>query len=186
MLASPLTTVSKRNYCPVRAKIAQDWRNLLSAEMSQEMSDLILKFYLPGSKERPTRQGDKFTATVSRLSTKCESLNVSQPTLYRLIMLDAPNLLSTFRRLGRLSKEFVPVRVPLIRFVTSLILWRGVISPTLNLKLEDHPLSFVFGCLHNIFTATLGCWRPSRHLQPEGAPCCGDKGIHLTWPYNIL
>jgi hypothetical protein len=38
-----------------------------------------------------------------------------------------------------------------------------------------HPLSFVRGCLFNIFTATLYSWRLFLHLQPEDTPCCGDR-----------
>jgi hypothetical protein len=33
-------------------------------------------------------------------------------------------------------------------------------SPTFNPLLEDHPLSFVRGCLFSIFVATLHSWRP--------------------------
>jgi hypothetical protein len=43
-------------------------------------------------------------------------------------------------------------------------------------KLEDHPLSAVRDCLFSIFAATLHNWRTSLQLQPEGAPCHGDKG----------
>jgi hypothetical protein len=41
-------------------------------------------------------------------------------------------------------------------------------APRPTLKLEDQPLSFVRGCLFDIFSATL-------HMPPEGAPGCGDK-----------
>jgi hypothetical protein len=51
----------------------------------------------------------------------------------------------------------------------------GLLAPHPTSKLEDRPLSFVHGCLFNIFTATLHSWRPFLHLQPEDAPCCGDK-----------
>jgi hypothetical protein len=44
--------------------------------------------------------------------------------------------------------------------------------------LEDHPLSFVHGCLFNIFAAALHRWRPFLHPQPEDAPCCGDRDPH--------
>jgi hypothetical protein len=57
----------------------------------------------------------------------------------------------------------------------------GLLAPRLTPKLEDNPLSFVRGCLFNIFlppTTTGG--RPF-HQQPEDAPCRGDNGTHLTW-----
>jgi hypothetical protein len=44
-----------------------------------------------------------------------------------------------------------------------------------NLKLEDHPLSFVCGYLCNIFAANLHSWKPFLHPKPEDAPCCGDS-----------
>jgi hypothetical protein len=49
------------------------------------------------------------------------------------------------------------------------------IAPHPTPKLEDHPLSFVRGCLFNIFAATLHSWRLFLHPKPEDAPCCGDK-----------
>jgi hypothetical protein len=42
-------------------------------------------------------------------------------------------------------------------------------------KLEDNPLSFVHGCLFNIFSSTLHRCRPCLDQQPEDAPCCGDR-----------
>jgi hypothetical protein len=42
-------------------------------------------------------------------------------------------------------------------------------------KLEDHFLSAVRGCLFNVFAATLYIRRPFLHLQPEDAPCRGDR-----------
>jgi hypothetical protein len=49
-----------------------------------------------------------------------------------------------------------------------------LLAPRPTPTLEDHPLSFVRGCLFSIFTAGD---RPF-HPQPEDTPCCGDKG---TW-----
>jgi hypothetical protein len=51
----------------------------------------------------------------------------------------------------------------------------GLLAPCPTRKLEDHPLSFVRGCLFNIFAASLHSWRPFLHPQPEDAPCCGDR-----------
>jgi hypothetical protein len=52
----------------------------------------------------------------------------------------------------------------------------GLLAPRPSPKLEDHPLSFVRGSLFDIFAATLHSWRPFLHSQPEGAPCCGQRG----------
>jgi hypothetical protein len=49
------------------------------------------------------------------------------------------------------------------------------LAPRPTSKLEDHPLSFVRGCLFNIFAANLHSWRPFLHPQPEDTPCCGDR-----------
>jgi hypothetical protein len=49
----------------------------------------------------------------------------------------------------------------------------GLLAPRPTPKLEDHLMSFVHGYVFCIFTAAL-------HLQSEDAPCCGDKGTHLT------
>jgi hypothetical protein len=51
----------------------------------------------------------------------------------------------------------------------------GILAPRPTPKLEDHPLSFVWDCLFNIFAATLHSWRPFLHPQPEDMPCCGDR-----------
>jgi hypothetical protein len=50
----------------------------------------------------------------------------------------------------------------------------GLLAPRPT-QLEDHPLSFVRGCLFNIFAAKLHSWRPFLHQQPDDAPCCGDR-----------
>jgi hypothetical protein len=49
-----------------------------------------------------------------------------------------------------------------------------LLAPLPTTKLEDHPL-FARSCLFNIFIATLHSWRLFLHLQPEYAPCCGDR-----------
>jgi hypothetical protein len=55
----------------------------------------------------------------------------------------------------------------------------ALLAPRPTPKPEDHPLSFVLGCLFSIFATTL-------HLQPEGMPCCGDKEAHLTFIYDLF
>jgi hypothetical protein len=50
-----------------------------------------------------------------------------------------------------------------------------LLAPHPTPKLEDNPLSAVRDCLFNVFAATLHIQRPFLHLQPEDAPCCGDR-----------
>jgi hypothetical protein len=50
-----------------------------------------------------------------------------------------------------------------------------LLAPRPTPKLEDHPLSFVGGCLFNVFAATFHSWRPFLHPQPEDTPCSGDR-----------
>jgi hypothetical protein len=45
-----------------------------------------------------------------------------------------------------------------------------LLAPRPTPKLEDQPLSFVRGCLFNIFAANLHSWRPFLHPQPEDPP----------------
>jgi hypothetical protein len=51
----------------------------------------------------------------------------------------------------------------------------GLLALRATPKLEDDPLSFVRGCLFNIFAATLHSWRPVLHPQPVDAPYRGDR-----------
>jgi hypothetical protein len=54
-----------------------------------------------------------------------------------------------------------------------LILYdEGLLAPHPTSELEDHPLSFVCGCIFGLFASTLHCWRPSLRPHPEDAPCC--------------
>jgi hypothetical protein len=63
-------------------------------------------------------------------------------------------------------------------FRNKLIVYdEGLLTPRPTPKLEDHTLSFVRGCLFDIFSAT-------HYPLSENAPCCGDKGTHLTWGVN--
>jgi hypothetical protein len=87
-------------------------------------------------------------------------------------MFHVPNLISIFRLVGRFSKESLQVRGSLELFVTTFFLRRGVVSPTPNPKLKDHPLSSFRRCLLNIFTVTNHFRMPSLHPQPENAPYC--------------
>jgi hypothetical protein len=78
--------------------------------------------------------------------------------------------------LGRLSKESVQVRGSLEVFVTSSFFYsEGLLTPRPTPKLEGHPLLSVHDCLFNTFAANLHIWRPFLHLQPEDAPCLGDR-----------
>jgi hypothetical protein len=44
----------------------------------------------------------------------------------------------------------------------------GLLAPRPTSKLEDHPLSFVRGCLFNIFAANIQCWKPSLPSATRG------------------
>jgi hypothetical protein len=90
------------------------------------------------------------------------------------------NLISTFFRLGCLSKESVQIRSFLWSFVTSIFLRWGVVARSLTLKLEDHPLSAVRECLFNIFAATLHTWRASPHSAAWWRVMHWWQGTHLT------
>jgi hypothetical protein len=51
-------------------------------------------------------------------------------------------------------------------------------------KLEDHPLSFIRGCLFNIFVAILHSWRPS--LQPQPVRVHGSRPLSFQNIYEDL
>ena len=55
-----------------------------------------------------------------------------------------------------------------------------LLAPRLTPKLEDYPLSSVRDCLLNIFPDTLHNWRPFLPLQPEEAPCHGDRYLLIV------
>jgi hypothetical protein len=61
--------------------------------------------------------------------------------------------------------------------VRNIIIFYGeeLSAPRPTPKLEDHPLSAVLYYLFIVFAATLHNWRPFLHLQPEDAPCRGDR-----------
>jgi hypothetical protein len=65
--------------------------------------------------------------------------------------------------------------------------WR-ILSPTPNPKAGGPPLVFRQRLLFQYILKPPppNCWRPSLHPQPEDAPCCGDKGTHLTCYERIL
>jgi hypothetical protein len=97
---------------------------------------------------------------------------IREPALYKLLTFHVPNLMSIFHRLSQLSKESIQVRGSVEVFVTSFFLRWGVVNPTHNPKLEDHPLLSVRDCL--FIAVNLHSWRSFLHLQPEDAPCCGQ------------
>jgi hypothetical protein len=49
--------------------------------------------------------------------------------------------------------------------LVALFLWWRVVTPGPASKQDYHPLSFVRGCLFNIFAATLHSWRPFLHWE---------------------
>jgi hypothetical protein len=85
--------------------------------------------------------------------------------------------MSIFLRLGR-PKESVPVRGSRNIFVTGLFFkCEGLLAPRPTPKLEDHSMSFVRGCLFNIFPANLQLEAVASIRNPRTR----DKGTHLTW-----
>jgi hypothetical protein len=102
---------------------------------------------------------------------------VGGTSLWKLLIFQVPYLLSLFRCLVIYPKNpSIQVQVLFRLFVTSLFFYcEGLLVPRPSPKLEDNPLSFVCGCLLNIFTATLHSWRLFLHLQPEDVSCCGDR-----------
>jgi hypothetical protein len=62
-----------------------------------------------------------------------------------------------------------------MEFFVTIFYGEGLLAPRPTPKLEDHPLSFVRGCLFNVFAATLHSWTPFLHAQPEDVPCRGDR-----------
>jgi hypothetical protein len=107
---------------------------------------------------------------------------VSEPALYKLLIFHVQNLMFIFCCLGRLSRESIQIGGSVNCSVARLLCKvRGCLPHVKPPKLEEQAFSFVCGCLFNILAATLQCWRPSFHPQPEDAPCCGDKGSHITW-----
>jgi hypothetical protein len=101
---------------------------------------------------------------------------ISEPALYKLLTFHVPNLISIFHSLGRLSKEFVQVQGLCKLFITNLFFTVEGYYPHAQ-PLSWRTLSFVRGCLYNIFAATLHSWRPFLYPQPEDASCCGDSEL---------
>jgi hypothetical protein len=68
-----------------------------------------------------------------------------------------------------LEKIIINLRTYITNDFRNKLIFYGeeLLAPRLAPKLEDHPLSFVRGCLFNIFAATLHCWRSFLHPQPE-------------------
>jgi hypothetical protein len=101
---------------------------------------------------------------------------IREPALYKLLTFHNPNLMSVFHHLGRFPRESAQVRGSLMTFITNLFFYgKGLLAPRPTPKLENYPLSFVRGCLFNIFSATLHTWGPFLHPHPEDTPCCGDR-----------
>jgi hypothetical protein len=108
------------------------------------------------------------------LDTSLETV-IREPALYKLLTFHNPNLISIFRRLGHLSKEYVQVQVSFTILLKLIFYGEGLLAPLPTPKQVDHFLSFVHGSLFNIFAATFHSWSPFLHLQPEDMPCCGDR-----------
>jgi hypothetical protein len=90
-------------------------------------------------------------------------LSLNGPS-YKLLTFHVPNLMSIFLRLGCSFKESVCVA-----FLDEFVFYgEGLLAPHPTSKLEDHPLSFVRGCLFNIFAANPQSWRPSLPSATRG------------------
>jgi hypothetical protein len=75
------------------------------------------------------------------------------------------------------------------RFVTWLSFYgEELLAPRPTPKQEDHPLSAVHDCLFDKFAATLHMYRQFHQLQPEDAPCRGDRDrrFAVTFLYKAL
>jgi hypothetical protein len=102
---------------------------------------------------------------------------ITESALCKFLTFHNPNLTSIFGRFRRLSKD------PRLYFIFRNkfnFCGEGLLAPRPTPKLEVRPLSFVRGCLFNIFAATLHSWRPFLCPEPEDAPCCGDRD-----PFNM-
>jgi hypothetical protein len=97
---------------------------------------------------------------------------VREPALYKLLTFQI-QIMSVFHRLCSVSRESVQVRGSFMNFVTNVFLYgEGLLASSPTPKLEDHPLSFVRGCVFNIFAAVL-------HPQPELDAMLWSQVTHL-------
>jgi hypothetical protein len=77
-----LQTVRSRVRIRMRSLHFFNWLNpssrIMALKSTQPLTEMSTR-NLPGGKERPARNADNSPPSVSRLSRKCESLDVSQP-----------------------------------------------------------------------------------------------------------
>ena len=83
----------------------------------------------------------------------------------------SPSLL--YRRISPVPRSLCMIRK------MCMCLGKELLAP--RPKLEDHPLLAFHDCLFNIFAAILHTWRPFLHLQPEDAPCSGNRRPTYHW-----
>jgi hypothetical protein len=112
-------------------------------------------------------------------------MDTSEPALFKLLILQIPNLISIFRRLCILSKKSVQVRDSLKYFVSNFLWWR-VVSPTPNPQAGGLPLSAVHGWLFNIFAATLHSWGPFPPPATRRRAVLWWQRTHLTRVCNHI
>jgi hypothetical protein len=77
----------------------------------------------------------------------------------------------------RLHRSFIQKIRPGLRLICPfrnefVFYGEGLLAPRPTPKLEDHPLSFVRGCLFNIFAA---------NLQLEAVPPSATRGRAMQW-----
>jgi hypothetical protein len=97
-------------------------------------------------------------------------------TLYTNSLHSRNQILCPFLSLGSFVQRSCPGPMLCAFFVTNLFFYgEGLSAPYPTPKLEDHPLSFVHGCIFTILAATLYNWRLFLHPQPKDVSCCGDR-----------
>jgi hypothetical protein len=104
-----------------------------------------------------------------------------EPALHILHTLHVRNLMFIFCLRSFIQRTRPSPRVTDIFHNKLTFYSEGLLVPRPTPKLDDHPLSFVHGCLFSIFATTLHSRRGSLHPQSEDTPCCGDKETHLIW-----
>jgi hypothetical protein len=83
---------------------------------------------------------------------------MSDPAQYRLHTFHVPNLMPIFLNLGHFPKNLSKFEALCDILSQAYFLWWGLVSPTPNSQVKDHPLSAVWNCLFNIFAATPHIW----------------------------
>jgi hypothetical protein len=101
-------------------------------------------------------------------------------------MYTIPSYLSKFFSLRSFIQGIRPRPRLLVIFRKKLIFYgEELLATRPTLKLKDHPLSAVRGCLFNIFAATLRTWRAPPPSATRGNAMPWWQGTHVTWRLQI-